>query len=176
MIFSGIHDMEVRNFLPEKGNSPMPTDRVRTSVAALLQGDLPLTARPFAEVAKAAGTTEEAVLEELREMKAEGIIRKFGAVLRHQRAGYTRNSMVAWEVPEARCDEAGRIFASRREVTHCYRREPMFLGRYSLFTMVHFREGEGAGFLEELAARAGAAGYLVLTSVEELKKTSMEYF
>ncbi len=90
-------------------------------------------------------------------MKAEGIVRKFGAVLRHQRAGYTRNSMVAWEVPEARCDEAGRIFASRREVTHCYRREPMFLGRYSVFTMVHFREGEGAGFLEELAARAGAA-------------------
>jgi hypothetical protein len=52
----------------------------------------------------------------------------------------------------------------------------MFLGRYSLFTMVHFREGEGAGFLEELAVQAGASGYLVLTSVEELKKTSMEYF
>ncbi len=33
----------------------MPADLVRTSVAALLQGDLPLTARPFAEVAKAAG-------------------------------------------------------------------------------------------------------------------------
>ncbi|HOI73010.1 MAG TPA: hypothetical protein PLO63_02575 [Syntrophales bacterium] len=154
----------------------MPADPVRTSVAALLQGDLPLTERPFRDVAKAAGTTEEKVLEELRAMKSEGIVRKFGAVLRHQRAGYTRNSMVAWEVPEERCDEAGKIFASRREVTHCYRREPLFLGRYSLFTMVHFREGEGAGFLEELAVQAGAAAYLVLTSVEELKKTSMEYF
>jgi hypothetical protein len=42
--------------------------------------------------------------------------------------------------------------------------------------MVHFREGEGTGFLEELAVQAGAVAYLVLTSVEELKKTSMEYF
>lgn len=168
--------MEVRNFLSEKGKSPMPADRVRRSVAALLQGDLPLVERPFAEVAKAAGTTEEEVLSILREMVVEGTVRKFGAVLRHQRAGYTRNAMVVWDVPEGRCDEAGRIFAARREVTHCYRREPPFLGRYRLFTMVHFREGEGAGFLEGLAAEAGALGYEVLTSLEELKKTSMEYF
>jgi len=155
----------------------MPADRVRTSIAALLQGDLPLTERPFAEVARAAGTTEEAVLSTLREMMAEGSVRKFAAILRHQRAGYTRNAMVVWAVPEERCDEAGRVFASRREVTHCYRREPAFLGRYNLFTMVHFREGEEeAGFLDGLAAEAGALGYLVLTSLEELKKTSMEYF
>lgn len=168
--------MEVRNFLSEKGKMPMPADRVRRSVAALLQGDLPLVERPFAEVAKAAGTTEEEVLELLRKMRAEGTLRKFGAMLRHQRAGYTRNAMVVWEVPEERCDEAGRIFASRGEVTHCYRREPSFLGRYNLFTMVHFREGEGAGFLEALAAEAGALDYQVLASLEELKKTSMEYF
>lgn len=154
----------------------MPADPVRTSISALLQGDLPLTAHPFAEIAKAAGTTEKKVLEELRDMKATGIVRKFGAVLRHQRAGYTRNVMVAWEVPADRCDEAGRIFASRREVTHCYHREPSFLGRYNLFTMVHFREGEGDGFLEDLASGAGAEHYLVLESLEELKKTSMEYF
>jgi DNA-binding Lrp family transcriptional regulator len=154
----------------------MPAESVRRSLAALLQGDLPLVERPFAEMAKAAGTTEVEVLSILREMVEEGTIRKFGAVLRHRRAGYTRNAMVVWEVPEERSDEAGRIFAARREVTHCYRREPPFLGRYRLFTMVHFREGEGDGFLADLAAEAGALGYQVLESLEELKKTSMEYF
>jgi DNA-binding Lrp family transcriptional regulator len=95
-----------------------------------LQGDLPAEKRPFRVVASRAGTSEESVLDTLRSLIHEGRIRKFGALLRHQKAGVTRNAMVVWAVPPDRTDEAGRIFVSFPEITHCYERRPPFQGRY----------------------------------------------
>jgi DNA-binding Lrp family transcriptional regulator len=141
-----------------------------------LQGDLPVEKRPFRAVASRAGMNEEAVLDTIGTLVKQGVIRKFGAILRHQRAGITRNAMVVWAVPPERAEEAGNVFASFPEITHCYERRPPFEGRYNLFTMIH----AGKGALEELIARisskAGIGDYQVLESLEEFKKTSMEYF
>ena len=140
------------------------------------QGDLPGEKRPFGAVAARVGTSEESVLETLRSLIQQGRIRKFGALLRHQKAGITRNAMVVWAVPPERAEEAGRVFASFREITHCYERRPPFEGRYNLFTMIH----AGKDSLEELIAKfsrqVGIGDYQVLESLEEFKKSSMEYF
>jgi len=140
------------------------------------QGDLPGEKRPFRSIASQAGTTEERVLDTLRNLIRQGRIRKFGALLRHQKAGITRNAMVVWAVPPDRTEEAGRVFASFREITHCYERRPPFEGRYNLFTMIH----AGKDSLEELIAKfsrqVGIGDYQVLESLEEFKKSSMEYF
>lgn len=141
-----------------------------------LQGDLPIERRPFGAVASRAGSDEQGVLDTVRALLRDGSIRKFGAMLKHQRAGITRNAMVVWAVPPERMEEAGAVFASFQEITHCYERCPSFEGRYNLFTMIHAGRGTLEGLIGEIAGRAGIGDYQVLHSEEEFKKSSMEYF
>lgn len=145
-------------------------------IARLIQGDIPLIGRPFQRIAESTGRTEEEVLAAARGLKVRGIIRKFGAIVRHQRVGYTHNVMVLWAVPPERAGETGKVLSGYKEVTHCYERTPPFAGRYNLFTMVHFRRETDEARLREMAAAVGIADFRVLRSLEEFKKNSMEYF
>jgi len=122
------------------------------------------------------GTDEKAVVTVVRELMHSGIIRKFAAILRHQRAGFKRNAMVVRSASPSQCEQAGNVLASYREVTHCYERIPPFQGKYSLFTMVHFKQKEEGLLLDEMARAAGISDYMVLFSEHEFKKSSMRYF
>jgi siroheme decarboxylase len=150
--------------------------REQEAIASIVQGDLPAGPRPFARVAALAGVTEAEVLATLRELLAAGTIRRFGAVLRHRAAGITANAMVVWAVPPERREDVGEALARFAEVSHCYERTPPFAGRYGLFTMVHAPEGSLPAVVARLQEAAGSADCLVLESVEEFKKESMEYF
>ncbi len=151
-------------------------DDSRQNLLRQFQGDLPVEKRPFRAVASRAGTSEDSVLATLRNLMQQGHIRKFGALLRHQKAGVTRNAMVVWAVPPDRTEEAGAAFASFREITHCYERRPPFEGRYNLFTMIHAGKGPLEELIAKISGKAGIGDYQVLESLEEFKKNSMEYF
>jgi DNA-binding Lrp family transcriptional regulator len=151
-------------------------DDSRHDLLRQLQGDLPVEKRPFRAVASRAGVNEEAVLDAIGTLAQQGVIRKFGAILRHQRAGITRNAMVIWAVPPDRTEEAGNIFASFPEITHCYERRPPFEGRYNLFTMIHAGKGPLEELIAKISGKAVIGDYQVLESLEEFKKSSMEYF
>ena len=151
-------------------------DDSRHKILRQLQGDFPVEKRPFRAVAARAGVTEEAVRDTIATLMQQGVIRKFGAILRHQRAGITRNAMVIWAVPPDRTEEAGSFFASFREITHCYERRPPFEGRYNLFTMIPAGKGPLEEFIAKISGKAGIGDYQVLESLEEFKKSSMEYF
>jgi siroheme decarboxylase len=142
-----------------------------------LQQDLPVISRPFAEVAEKVGINESQLLEKVREFLANGTIRRFGATLRHQRSGFEANAMVVWEVAPERAEEVGAIFASFREVSHCYQRPALPSWPYRIFTMIH---GSSREVCEEIAQRladaAGLENYQLLFTEEELKKTTMAYF
>lgn len=153
------------------------TDEER-AVARALQTDLPLTERPFLAVARVLGMDEERVVMITKSLRERGVLRKFGAIVRHGEVGYRTNVMVVWAVPPERCDAVGRLFASFPAVSHCYRREPPFNGRYCIFTMIHSRQGEEElrNLIGEMARRSGIEDFLALPTREEFKKTSMEYF
>lgn len=146
------------------------------AVARLIQGDIPLTGHPFQRIAEAAGLTEAEVLSIARSLKKRGIVRKIGAIVRHQKVGYTHNVMVVWAAPPESTEAAGKTLSSFAEVTHCYERTPPFAGRYNLFTMVHFRNEADQDLLRKMASAAEIADFRVLRSLEEFKKNSMEYF
>lgn len=145
-------------------------------VARQLQGDIPLVRRPFQRIAEKAGLTEIEVLSLSGGLRKRGIIRKFGAIVRHQRVGYSHNIMVLWAVPPGHAEVAGTALSGFAEVTHAYERTPPYAGRYNLFTMVHFRNEDDEVLLREMATAAGIADFRVLRSLEEFKKNSMEYF
>lgn len=145
-------------------------------IARIIQGDVPLSLRPFKDVGKQAGLSEEEALQSITGLMEEGIIRRFGAVIRHQRAGYTENALVVWAIPEDQREAIGNILASLPEVTHCYERTPPFEGKYTIFSMVHFHEGEKERVIRKLSEATGITDFEFLDTEEEYKKTSMEYF
>ncbi|MCE5271272.1 AsnC family transcriptional regulator [bacterium] len=158
---------------------PLPAsfDRKDRALIRLLQEDLPLVERPYHELAAKVGLTPEEVIQRVRRWSESGVIRRFGASVRHVNMGYKANCMVVWRVETEAAQAAGKVFAAFPEVTHCYRR-PEFPGwPYSLYTMIHGADQEA---IEALVARMSAAtgliDYRLVHSVKEWKKTSMKYF
>lgn len=146
-------------------------------IIASIQGDIPVVPRPYQALAQELGVEEKAVLETLESLCQRGVIRRFGATLRHQKSGFGANAMIAWQVAEERIAAVGDIMASFREVSHCYRRNPTKSWPYNLYTMVHGTSEENCRrTAARMAAQAGVSNYSLLFSRRELKKTSMKYF
>ncbi|WP_045212804.1 siroheme decarboxylase subunit beta [Desulfonatronovibrio magnus] len=147
-------------------------------VLKVVQADLPDSLEPYADIARMAGVKEEDVLNLLQRLKTGGYIRRFGATLRHQQAGYGFNSMVAWYVEDdSDLEKTGKIMAKRPEITHCYERKNCLDWPYNLYTMIHGRsKNDCARVVRELQEETGVSQCAMLFSEEELKKTSMKYF
>ena len=152
-------------------------DQLDKEVISRIQGDLPLVSRPYAAMAEEIGITEEEFIERVKELRKGGVLRRFGATLRHQEAGFSSNAMVAWAVPDDRVEETGKAMARFREVTHCYQRRSQKDWPYNIYTMIH---GSNHDQCHEIADRmslsTGIDQYVLLFSEKEFKKTSMEYF
>ena len=154
----------------------MLTD-IEKKVIEAIQADIPITRRPYLELAEKLGISEEIFLKTLESLCGRGVIRRFGATIRHQKSGFNANAMVAWEVDEERVEEVGEIMASFEAVSHCYRRDPKGDWPYNLYTMVHARDmADCLATAAEMAEKADVKTYTPLFSIRELKKTSMEYF
>ncbi len=131
--------------------------------------------QPFAVLETSEGIREQEVLGTMERWLQNKVIRKFAALLQHRQAGFQRNAMVVWAASGDRIDLAGNLFAALPEVTHCYQRNPAFLGKYNLFTMIHEKDVPLEMLTAKMAASASIRDFLVLESLNELKKTSMEY-
>ena len=114
----------------------------------------------------------------LRSMKEDGSIRRFGASLKHQKAGFTHNAMVAWKVDKNAVDAIGEQAAEHPLISHCYYRpSPAADWPYELYTMIHGRHPEEyKEVVEELRRTTPLREFAVLESLREMKKTSMTYF
>lgn len=156
--------------------SPLLTD-LEKRVIASIQGDIPIVSRPYQVLANELGVEEEIFIQTLQALSERGVIRRFGATLRHQKSGFQANAMTAWQVDEDRIETVGRIMASFRAVSHCYRRDPADGWPYNLYTMIHGRNEEECRRMAcKMAEKAGVSTYQLLFSSRELKKTSMTYF
>jgi DNA-binding Lrp family transcriptional regulator len=154
----------------------MLTD-LEKKVIASIQGDIPIVPHPYRILAEAVGIPEETFIETLQHLTERGVIRRFGATLRHQKSGYQANAMTAWQVDEDRIEAVGRIMASFREVSHCYRRDPTDGWPFNLYTMIHGKsEADCRATARKLSEKSGVTDYQLLFSRRELKKISMTYF
>ena len=162
---------------PERPDPTKVTDFER-DVIRVLQGDLPLVARPFRTAAAELGVTEVQLLETAQGLDRRGVMRRFSAVLRHRQAGFTANGMACWVVPEGRIVAAGQAAAAFPAVSHCYER-PAYPPRwpYNLFTMVHGRTREEVErIVERIREDIGPLEHTILYSEREFKKERVQYF
>ena len=150
---------------------------IEKKIIASIQEDMVVTDRPYVKIAQDLGISETELLENLKNLCDRGVMRRFGATLRHQRTGFTANAMVAWKVDEDRIEEVGQKMASFRQVSHCYRRNPTEGWPFNLYTMIHASDKTACRqTAREMSQAAAVEKYMLLFSRRELKKTSMVYF
>jgi DNA-binding Lrp family transcriptional regulator len=142
-----------------------------------LEGGLALVSRPYAHLAARCGLSEEVVLRHIDAWQQEGLIKRFGVVVRHHEMGYRANAMVVFDLPDAEVDAIGEQLAQESAVTLCYRRErclPHWPN--NLYCMVHGRSRDDvAPVVARLAATAGVTPG-VLFSVRRFKQCGARYF
>ena len=112
--------MTVRH-LPIEGRI-WPVDDLDAQLLDRIQTELPLVERPYAALAEAIGSDEDAVLERVAALREQKVIRQVSAIFDSRRLGY-RGMLVAARTPVERQDEAAAVFSSHPGVSHNYLRE-----------------------------------------------------
>ncbi|MFC6824240.1 Lrp/AsnC family transcriptional regulator [Halopelagius fulvigenes] len=125
---------------PESRRTLTPAER---DLVLEIQGGLPVTETPYADVAEAIGAETEWVVRTIKRFEREGKVRRVGVIPNHYALGYTENGMTVWNVPDEVVEEVGPAVAGLDFVTHCYRR-PRHEGvwPYNFFAMTHGRSEE----------------------------------
>ncbi|MDP1611851.1 MAG: Lrp/AsnC family transcriptional regulator [Sulfuritalea sp.] len=159
------------------GTPAREPEAAEKALIAALQPGLELVPRPFARLGARVGMSEAEVLSRIAGWIDEGLIRRFGVVVRHHELGYKANAMVVFDVPDDDVDRIGRQLAREPGVTLCYRRRRSLPEwPFNLYCMVHGRSREEA---EPAIARLGRLAGLpaeVLFSTRRFKQCGARYF
>lgn len=106
----------------------------------ILQEGLPITSRPYWQIAQQFGVDEQAVIDKIIALQKQGLIKRFGLVLQHHQLGYTANCMVVWDIPQNQIDGIAQKLADEACVTLCYQRPRRPNWPFNLFCMIHGKE------------------------------------
>jgi DNA-binding Lrp family transcriptional regulator len=137
----------------------------RKALIRSIQGGVPLEPRPFASIAQGLGSTEGAVLDELRELQREKILREISAVLEGSLLGY-QSALIAGSIPGDRIEAVAELINAHPTVSHNYLRNH----HYNLwFTIAVPPEMPLGRTLELLAKEAGVDGFHALCRTHVFK-------
>jgi DNA-binding Lrp family transcriptional regulator len=132
-------------------------DRAQTAIIAGLQSGITLEPQPFAALGASVDLEEDAVIRQVSEWRGQGVIKRFGVVVRHHELGYRENAMVVWDVPDEQVSALGQLAAQQEGVTLCYRRPRQLPDwPFNLFCMVHGTDRDAVRCL--VATLEGNAG------------------
>jgi DNA-binding Lrp family transcriptional regulator len=154
--------------------SSLALTETQAALATQLTSGLALVPTPFAELAARAGTSESAAIDTISRWIQDGMITRFGVIVRHHELGYTSNAMVAFDVPDHRATEAGLRVAAFPEVTLCAQRVrcvPEW--PYNVYCMIHGRDDERVlAQIEALREGGGLLHYpfAILFSLQRFKQ------
>jgi DNA-binding Lrp family transcriptional regulator len=141
-------------------------------VLSVIQEPVELIAEPFEPFARRLGTDTETVLQKIRYFIEAGVIRRFAGIIKHNKAGFGFNAMVAFEVDDMLCDDAGGKLSSLSYVSHCYKRKPYSDWPYNLYAMMHARdEKEFDQRISLMKTQFQYRSVMVLQSLKEYKKS-----
>ena len=152
-------------------------DAIDREIIAATQAGLPLVPEPYRAVADHIGADAATVIMRLRQLLADGAIRRIGAIPNHYALGFTANGMSVWDVADDAIADIGAKVGALEFVTHCYERpRHLPLWPFNLFAMVH---GHSRDEVETKVARIAdligpaARAHDILFSTRILKKTGL---
>ncbi len=152
-------------------------DELDRQIITATQAGLPLVPQPYQAVANELGITAELLMQRIKLMQQQQVIRRIGVVPNHYRLGYKYNGMTVWNIADEYIDDLGKQVGELDFVSHCYHRprhEPEW--NYNLFAMVHSKTEEGVNQkIQIIVDLLGAynLGNDVLYSTRILKKTGL---
>lgn len=143
-----------------------------SQILSILQKPLQLVPEPFEFYSQKMGLNVEQVISLFKKNIESGIIRRFAGIVKHNKAGYLYNAMVAFEIDENLCDQTGEILSRFPYISHCYRRTSYGDWPYNVYAMMHAKDK--SEFENQLAEMKNAIQYKsisVLRSLKEYKKS-----
>ena len=130
-----------------------------------IQSHFPIASRPYAEVGKRVGATEEQVLARVAAMVDGGVIRRIGANFTSRKLGYTSTLCAARVEPES-LERFVAVVNRYPGVTHNYLRRH----RYNVwFTLIAESEERLKQILAEISQASEVAEILSLPAQEVFK-------
>jgi siroheme decarboxylase len=148
------------------------SDQIDKKIISVIQEPLELVPEPFTPFAEKLGTDTETIIQKIENYLKSGVIRRFAGIVKHNKAGFAFNAMVAFEVDNMLCDDAGAKLSTLSFVSHCYKRTPYSDWPYNLYAMMHARsEQEFSDRISVMKNLVQHKSALVLQSLKEYKKS-----
>lgn len=124
-------------------------DQTDKAILMILQRGIPITGRPYQDMAEEiGGITENEVIERIAILKKEQIIRRMSGFFNSRKLGYV-SVLCAISVPEDKVEEVAKMVNSYPGVTHNYLRKH----RYNMwFTLIAINEAEMQRILDTIEA------------------------
>ncbi len=130
-----------------------------------IQSDFPITSRPFLELGKRLNLSELEVLESIKRLKADGVIRRIGGNFHSSRLNFT-STLCASKVPEDKIEHFVSVVNRHPGVTHNYLRH----NAYNIwFTFIAEDMDHIETALAEIASETGVTEILNLPAVKMFK-------
>jgi DNA-binding Lrp family transcriptional regulator len=98
---------------------------IQKEIMNYLQEGIPLKERPYEDISKKIGISEEEIVNQIRIMKEEGFIRRFGAISDINKIGIS-STLVGLMVEEDQMESVARKVGEFEGVTHNYERKDDF--------------------------------------------------
>jgi len=125
--------------------------KLQKRLCSVLQDGLPICQRPFDDIARFMGITEQIVLRQTTRLKAAGVIRRIAALINYRTLGFS-STLVAAHIPPENLPEVTAAVNSLENVSHNYLRTH----HYNLWFTLQTSSLEEADItLANLSARFG---------------------
>jgi siroheme decarboxylase len=135
-----------------------------------LQKGLKVVKRPFDFISDDEFEIYDGLLH-IAEMIHSGVINRLGAMVNHNKLGFTANAMFACKAKKSRAIKIGEKLAALGIVSHCYERKTFKGWPYNIFAMMH---GSSMVYIrkvvEKFVKKEKIMSFAVLPTAEKLKK------
>jgi DNA-binding Lrp family transcriptional regulator len=140
-------------------------DDVDRAIINEIQSDFPITPRPYRDLGKRFQLSEAEVIERLKGLKAEGVIRRIGGNFNSKHLNFT-STLCAAKVPKGKMDRFVEVVNSYPGVTHNYLRNH----DYNVwFTFIAQNELLIDRALEEISSATGVTEIINLPAIKQFK-------
>jgi DNA-binding Lrp family transcriptional regulator len=149
-------------------NPPSPSSLGVPEELALSLRSIPLTERPYREVARKLGVDEDYVVELINRLLSAGVLGDPGASLEGRLLGFTENALIAAVGKGKVCECLARM----PYTTHVVERDVYGPGEwpYNCYAMIHAKTRDVASMIiNELVENCDIHSFEVLYSIRDLK-------
>lgn len=129
-----------------------------------IQEEIPLNSRPFRILSKKIGIEEGQLLQRIKQLKTQGVIRNFSCRLNHKKLKF-KSTLIALKVPLNRVRAFAKEVSNYPAVTHCYLRK----GEYNLWYVLVYKDGRTNKFLKKMEKKIGKENILNLPTQRQFK-------